>query len=194
MGGISGSKSSSSSQVAIPGDVAPLRSQFFNEFLLPLTQGIGGNVTQLANQFGTSLDLLNKMLTDPNFASTQFGTAEQAIRGTEEQLIGDVVLPQVAEAGQLTGTGLTSGSTGLRQIGQGAASVRSQLLPTALQVAGQPISAATDFLTFISNLLAGVTTQGQFAPVTGQSSGSSFGLSVGGALPGLGGGGTSSSP
>jgi hypothetical protein len=99
-----------------------------------------------------------------------------------------VVIPSVQEAGLLQGVG-GAGSSNLQRIGQGAATVQSQLLPLGLQQVNRPTDQAFQLASFLSNLFTQGATAGSQAPVLGQSLGTSssfnanFGLGGGGQTP-----------
>lgn len=188
-GGTASSSQQGQQQIGIPQDVAALRDALFNQLLLPGVQGAAG-AGGLGGVFGSSLELINRSLSDPNLLDTQFQRAQTATAGAQRQQIEDVVIPSVQEAGLLQGVG-GGGSSSLQRIGQGAARVQSQLLPAGLQQANRPFDQAFQLASFLSNLFTQGATAGTQAPVLGSSQGKSSSFN---ANFGLGGGGGGQNP
>ena len=185
--GKSTSNQQSQQQVGIPQDVAGLRDAFFNQFLLPAIQGSAGAGGGLTQGFGSSLELINRALSDPNFASGQVEAAQRATAGAQRQQISDTVIPSVQEAGLLQGVG-GGGSSNLQRIGQGAATVQGNLLPLGLQQLNRPVDQAFQLAEFFSNLFGQSAQGGAQTNILGASQGRSQSASGNVGLSGAGGG------
>jgi hypothetical protein len=179
-GSISRSSSQRDDRLALPEDVQGLRGSLF-DFLENI---IGGQSPQgldaLTSLLGQSAGTLQQMLNDPNFAKSRFSQATEAISPIADQIIREILIPQISERNVVQGLGTGTGSSAFgQQLGLGTSNLVAQLLPQAVQTSLAPFGAAQDFRSqILAEILQGAQIGSQ-APVltsgTSESRAKSFG-------------------